>query len=381
VTGPVDRDRQVENLLRQSMPSGAPALSLCIDAERLAAWSAGALRREDAAAVERHLADCAHCQAMLAAFVDSEPPATGAVSVWQRWSIRWLVPAAAASAAVLVWVLATREPAEPPAASTTMARVEEAPSMPPTSPVVPERQQAMPPASPAAQRSADEAAAAARPFAPAGEPPEGAGGRARSEMTADARSNVPAGSVAQSANAARSAERSSASPSPPSSPATGVGPAASAPFAQRESVEFDAAAKAGPATLGAQALVPALARAGSAAVVFAADSTLAPMWRIQPDGRVEGSSDRGQTWSQVALGPAPRVAAGSAPTADVCWLVGAEGVVWRSTDGATFVRRPFVEATALVTVVAQDATRATVTTADGRAFTTTDGGGSWRLGP
>jgi len=381
VTGPADRDRQVEHLLRQSMPMGGPASSACVDAERLAAWSAGGLRREEAATVERHLAGCAHCQAMLAAFVESEPMTTGAVSFWQRWSMRWLVPAAAASAAVFVWALVTRESAEPPDASTTMARVEEAQPLALPSTVTPaERQQAMP-AAPAPQRSDDEPAAV-RSAVPAGGITDDAAARAGA-AAADARSDASAGSVAQSANTARPTERSFSAMSPPPPPATAAAPA-SPSSAQPEALEVDAATKGTAATLGAvrgQAPVPATARVGSTPVAFAAPSTLAPQWRIQPDGRIERSSDRGQTWSQIALGPAPRITAGSAPAAGVCWLVGTEGVVWRSTDGATFVRRPFVEAAALAAVVAQDATRATVTTADGRVFTTTDGGGSWRPGP
>src|SRR5690606_36494352 len=58
---------------------------------------------------------------MLAAFVESAPVTPAAVPFWQRWTTRWLVPVAAASAAVLVWAVVTREP-DPPA---TMARVEQ----------------------------------------------------------------------------------------------------------------------------------------------------------------------------------------------------------------------------------------------------------------
>lgn len=221
--------------------------------------------------------------------------------------------------------------------------------MPPTSPVVPtERQQAMP-AAPAPQRSQGEPAAAARAAVPAGEPSEDAVARARSEMVADARSNVPAGSVAQSANTARPAERSFSAMSPSSNTAgmsAAAVPAAPAPVVVLRS------------TVGADAL----------------------WWQIHPDGRVSRSTD-GVTWATLSIEPAAFITAGSAPSPGVCWLVGRAGVVLRSIDGATFERRPFPEAVTLTGVQAQDATRAIVTTADGRAFTTTDGGGSWRLGP
>ena len=47
-------------------------------------------------------------------------------------------------------------------------------------------------------------------------------------------------------------------------------------------------------------------------------------------------------------------------------------------DGLTWRRVAFPEAIELVGVRASDASNATVTAADGRRFTTTDGGKSWR---
>jgi photosystem II stability/assembly factor-like uncharacterized protein len=67
-----------------------------------------------------------------------------------------------------------------------------------------------------------------------------------------------------------------------------------------------------------------------------------------------------------------------APSVSVCWLIGRGGVILRSVDGLRFVRVSFPEATDLAAIRATDARQATVTTADGRVFTTTDGGVSWR---
>jgi hypothetical protein len=93
VAEPLDRDRQIEQLLRQPPAERPAAVSACIEAEQLAAWSSGSLRSDESATVERHLADCANCQAMLAAFVESEPvPARAVAPFWRRWSVRWLVP-------------------------------------------------------------------------------------------------------------------------------------------------------------------------------------------------------------------------------------------------------------------------------------------------
>jgi hypothetical protein len=93
---------------------------------------------------------------------------------------------------------------------------------------------------------------------------------------------------------------------------------------------------------------------------------------------LERSKDAGVTWESVPL-PAQTtmLSGGSAPTNTVCWLVGKAGTVLLSTDGTTFrqVAKP-VDAD-LVSVRATDARSATVRTADGREFTTADGGITW----
>jgi len=49
-----------------------------------------------------------------------------------------------------------------------------------------------------------------------------------------------------------------------------------------------------------------------------------------------------------------------------------------SKDGQTWQRVEFPEAVDLVAIVAQNDSTATVTAADGRMFSTTDGGKTWR---
>src|SRR4029078_4505803 len=75
----------------------------CLDSEALAAWSGGALDARARGAVERHPADCARCQALLAAMARTEPQP--APSRWWRPStFGWLAPLAAAAAAILVLI-------------------------------------------------------------------------------------------------------------------------------------------------------------------------------------------------------------------------------------------------------------------------------------
>jgi len=93
---------------------------------------------------------------------------------------------------------------------------------------------------------------------------------------------------------------------------------------------------------------------------------------------VERSTDGGVTWQPQSTGAAVRLTAGVAPSPTTCWLVGAGGVVLVSQDGQKWQRVAFPEAVDLTAIRAIDGSNATVTAADGRAFSTTDGGRSWR---
>jgi photosystem II stability/assembly factor-like uncharacterized protein len=70
--------------------------------------------------------------------------------------------------------------------------------------------------------------------------------------------------------------------------------------------------------------------------------------------------------------------AGAAPSANVCWLAGRQGLVLRTTDGQRFQRVSLADRGDISAIRATDALHATVTMADGRQFTTIDGGVSWR---
>lgn len=94
--------------------------------------------------------------------------------------------------------------------------------------------------------------------------------------------------------------------------------------------------------------------------------------------RAERSTDGGATWQPASIDPAPAITAGVAPSSTVCWLIGQKGVVFLTTDGLHFARVGFPEAVDLVSIRATDARHADITAADGRVFTTTDGGATWR---
>jgi hypothetical protein len=108
-------------------------------------------------------------------------------------------------------------------------------------------------------------------------------------------------------------------------------------------------------------------------------STVPVRWRLRGSSTaaVERSIDGGTSWLPVPIPVTPLLAGGSAPANAVCWLAGRAGTVLLSTDGTTFRQVTKPADADLVSVRATDARSATVRTADGRTFATTDGGLTW----
>src|ERR1700737_1486314 len=121
----------MDRLLRQSLraPMGPDASGSCLDAETIATWADGGLKGKDLEIAEAHLSDCARCQALAAALVQTGPGTPSAERRWWRpGRLGWLVPLAAAALALLVLVAVPRQergssrvslqaPEPPPAAS------------------------------------------------------------------------------------------------------------------------------------------------------------------------------------------------------------------------------------------------------------------------
>src|SRR3954468_19332190 len=104
-------------------------------------------------------------------------------------------------------------------------------------------------------------------------------------------------------------------------------------------------------------------------------------FRLIPGGGVQRSADGGATWQTEVTGARDTLPAGASPSPSVCWLVGPRGTVVLTTGGTAWRRVPFPEAVDLQTVVAADAENATVTTADGRSFFTSNSGSTWSRTP
>jgi hypothetical protein len=307
VTSPRDRDAATDRLLRQVMQgSSAPRTEVCLDAETLAAWFDDRLSGAALESVEQHVADCAHCQAMLGAFVRSDLPAQEAAGRAPKW-FGWLVPVAAAAALVIVAVVTLR-PDRAVEAPETMAEA-------PRQEAFADSREAVPPPAP---------------------PPAPAEPERRADAAAGRNAAAPPAAVPTPPPARQALER---------------------PSFRRE--------------------VDTLAKAEATPIEIATPDDRI-RWRLA-GSVIQRTTDDGSTW-EVVNSPENLDAiltAGSSPTPTVLWAAGQAGVVLLTTDGRTARLVAFPEAVDLTAVEATDRQTATVTTADGRRFRTSDGGGTW----
>ena len=119
-----DRDRSIETLLRQRQREADPqSMEQCVDAEVLAAWMDDGLSSDALAAVEKHAAGCARCQALLASMARTKPVVVDK-PWWRALTAKWLVPIAAVATGLVVWVSVNNSSRESkaPRAATESAR-------------------------------------------------------------------------------------------------------------------------------------------------------------------------------------------------------------------------------------------------------------------
>ena len=324
--------RALRDTLRDQLerpPSG------CLDAETLAAWCDGTLSRNDRAIAESHAATCARCQTILAAMAKTAPLVSPR-RWWQTATVRWLVPVAAVSSlAIAVWMNRPVERSE--------ARPEARLQLEPAAPSAPAAASETPPARERAKQEREE--------------------RSAVQTSPPAALEAPA---AKSAPSAAAADRDEAAPPP-------APPSAASPALAPVAKSFETA------LAETIVIVPPQQRTANRSAAFDIRSPNQDVrWRIVAGVTVERSTDGGTTWQAQSTGVTGRLTAGAAPSRMVCWIVGSGGVVLVSKDGQTWQRVEFPEVVDLVAIVAQNDSSATVTAADGRMFSTTDGGKTWR---
>jgi hypothetical protein len=418
VASDFDRDNSIDALLRgarrdPAAGSGVGAGPACLDAETLAAWADGGLDADRVRAIEAHVVDCARCQALSAAFFSSdETVSAGAPKVvpFRRNRVMYWLPIAVGTiAATLVIWLGARDrteaiPQAQAVVSESRAAETQLGQQGTSALAAPRGDVAVPADAKRLQRKEGNAA-----------PAEQRADRAKQEATTanQFRKVVPEPIASPAAKAL--APPPPAAPPPPqpvgappitaqAAPPPPVTVAAASPALMRETVEPRVVAEfssvlARSSTVGGLpptgAAVGGVAGGGGgrggrggggggggrgAAIAMDAVGVVAPpfYWRILSTDVIERSVDR-LGWEAVAIDPPVRgLAGGAAPSATVCWIIGRAGLVLLTTDGKEFTRLTQPAPADLISITAQDALRATVTTVGGQTFSTTDGGKSWK---
>lgn len=371
----------------------------CLDPETLAAWVGGGLRRLEADRAEAHVADCARCQAVLAAMARTEVDTGFAAdrmpsnfARFLRW-IRpiakprttnahavapWLLPVAAGVVAVAaLWLGIGRPPARGTEHQDPGIEMSTAHRTPQVASEARVEQQTAPREEP--ERPVPNAAAGATTNAAASR------GTAAASQSATQSAQQVQPFVRRQADAlertAREAPRSAPGTPPPLAPETRP-----AEFDAARLAQAPAESVAGSAIAGARAKAPASdaiigGMPGYARAIAIASRDSSVRWQIVPDSggaAVRRSTDAGLTWAVKPTGIVAQLTGGFSPEPAVCWVVGRSRVVLLSIDaGQSWRRLTFPEPVDLIAVRAADANRATVTIADGRQFVTEDGGATW----
>ena len=403
---PTDADRvpAFDRLVARGLADEADASGVaCPDADLLAAWFDHALSAPEAGRIEAHAASCLTCQQILADLARSEPEVTRAAPLpaparpW-HWHWRWLAPLATAAVVLIVAQRTLRAPGEPPYAPIVVT-------------------------APASQAEAPAAVTETRAQADAAKP-SGAAAPAQVQVDRFARTVEPSVRQAEVAGKAadaqavvqvkdgEAAKRAQPAPAQVAEEARaeakatggvvggvvgGVAPGAArgradiaaenvaapavAPAAQRPAAPVPMAPL--PTALRTAGAAKAEVTGGDAAPFLSSTSGVGPSgstatWRFGQAGVIERTVDGGRTWERQRSGVSTPLADGSATTDLVCWIVGAHGVVLRSTDGRTWERLPLPTFADLVSVHAWSESAATVTAADRTEYETADGGKSWR---
>jgi hypothetical protein len=416
-------ERSFEKALARRLRAKAAAAA-CPDAETLAAYHERSLTAEEMGGWKQHAAACSNCQEILAQLevTDAIPMGAGdgqeaAASVRLRRSPkqsralhwRWLAPAGALAAGLIVWV-AVHE--KQPAKLTQPTKIEIAENRPtaPPSPVetttTVERGKAEKPF-PSSRAAADARTAATDKLENRRVEPQenevatlSQGALAKSDRK-DANTEVVAQapqaatesvSVGDAVDALKSKQPdelrkqgrqvtnlAQLQPSP-AKPATG-GPTG---LPQMESKTMK---KALPDAASPEAL--ALSSGSREASAFRMAKSRSPqavsapggkvIWRLGMGGLIEQSADGGVTWTPQTSGTSADLILGSAPSEQVCWVIGNGGTILRTADGGAHwisVASPISQN--LYRIRASDALHATVWDASRRnSFQTDDGGVTW----
>jgi len=470
---PEDRDRNFDKAIARHLRSaaassdsakqaaGAPSTrEACPDTETLAAYHERALLPEELNSWKEHIVACAHCQELLALLelTDNIPlNAAQEVEVFAmadaqhaphaqkietlprpaarqgqrasrlahgvRW--RWIAPAGAIAAGLLVWIALHEHESRFPNSNEVKIAKNQEPAVP--SPPVSTGGTA---ASPEVQRSPSKPSSAADALSSYSKLSESRGLRKQQTDELRARGTLATPSLGREEFGRKDAERDAnaylfrdekkadlddkvvagalqqkALEQKKESQTQANAPAAQEPNLQAQNQNISPKVP-GPAPLGqgknaaksktAAAAAPPPARAPEVALNYAVGATsetvmvsdsrliAAPgstfVWRPGRAGLIEFSPDGGRSWMRQPSGVLVDLLTGSATSESVCWIVGRAGAILLTTDaGAHWKLLSSPLKVDLGGIRATDAQHATIWNARGtKYFATSDGGLTWQ---
>ncbi len=419
-----DEEKAPAKLLRHSLRDSAGP---CPEPEILAAYFERSLDRDETRRYELHLSQCARCRDQLTAMHRANPAPAGATEPRQSlqgawiWNWRLLAPALAALVIAAVWtarrpswkplsarsappLVALSPPSEPPAAPLPSPAPEQFSNSVPS---IPNKTLVAPSAGVAGKMKQSpaltESPAASNEKELASNQPLLAEGRNEVDdlkLKKDENHRALTGDSEDSARGVASGVAPSrvvvpavpaAAPEPAGADGGGVGGLISNQEVAANTSEATRAKPSGSPTgvrtLTQQAQTQAIVQSHALAleavdrrvtgiIIKTPDPKV--MWRIAEAGFVQRTTDGGASWLGQQLDPNAELTAGSAPSANVCWFTASNGVILLTKDAQHWKTIPPPVAADFTEIGALNDSSATVTTADGRKFTTTDGGRHWR---
>jgi len=472
--GSDERDRRFDKALSRHLRAsqGAADAALqrgsCPDAETLAAYHERSLLPEELNSWKEHIVDCSHCQVILAQLESTDQipleaadkeeahamgesvaamaaqtletlPAAAApgksqpasetrlrekvrpfrLSSGVRW--RWLAPAGALAAGLLVWIAVheNEKPHLPALPTTQIAKNQEPPASAPSSsgpvsatlpPVPSDLSKSKSATNETASSNArtewgairrtkkldyEARSAPEKPFADkekglrkdagrdSNEELLRAGNQADLDVKAVPRAmqqEVAAQAQTEAANIQSQNQNNYNAQKVP-----GPAPLSQTDTKKKELKTARAAAAAAPAPVGGTVAGLTAATSMMEAVTVSNPRLISPpgsnaVWRAGRAGLIEFSTNNGASWSRQASGVLVDLLAGSAPSDKVCWIVGRVGAVLLTTDGGAHwkaIAAPLSED--LGGVHALDALHATIWNAlNTKSFETRDAGLTWQ---
>jgi Photosynthesis system II assembly factor YCF48 len=375
-------EKAMDGVLRETLRQTAPSSTDCPDAEMAAAYFERSLDDREIAEYDLHLSQCALCREQQAVMTSVYAPA-GRIEdekpgwAW-LWDWRWLAPAMAVLAVAVIWYarrpeMSAGRSGEPPYLAMSRSTEQPNPATPDNKPAPSAPREAL-----RAERE-ESGSKAIQAQAPAEKAQDLAGRGSANELA----SNLEADAVKKDSDASDSGPVSGLKALPPAAPAP-VPPLSSAAARQNEGADAPfpiAEAK----TKQAEALTSrnrnlAIAKLRSTGTLIRTPNPRV-VWRIGTEGLVERSTDGGTAWTAQSPSAGAEIIAGSAPTEKTCWIVGRSGVILVTTNATDWKTIQPPAKVDFAAIVAQDASIATVTTADGHKFATRDGGESWSPAP